>query len=88
MDLIFEPQFKEDLSFWKKQDPKILKRIFSLIEDIQSNPTSLNGLGKPEHLKFWRKNAWSRRITREHRLVYFIQLDTIHFLQCRFHYQS
>ncbi|NLJ00054.1 MAG: Txe/YoeB family addiction module toxin, partial [Bacteroidales bacterium] len=35
------------------------------------------GTGKPEALKGNRKGQWSRRITREHRLIYEIHEDII-----------
>ncbi|WP_238542139.1 Txe/YoeB family addiction module toxin [Cecembia lonarensis] len=31
------------------------------------------GTGKPEKLKYYRQNIWSRRIDRKHRLVYLIE---------------
>jgi toxin YoeB len=44
------------------------------------------GPGKPEPLRFYFQGCWSRRITQEHRLVYLVRDDRIHFLQARFHY--
>jgi len=44
------------------------------------------GEGKPEPLKGLGPGVWSRRITQEHRLVYLVQKDRIHFLQARYHY--
>jgi toxin YoeB len=43
--------------------------------------------GKPEPLKFLLAGCWSRRITREHRLVYCVTADRINFLQARYHYE-
>lgn len=47
---------------------------------------SFTGIGKPEPLKHLDANTWSRRLTQEHRLVYYVQHDRIDFLQARYHY--
>lgn len=80
---VFHPEFREDLRFWVKTDRKIALRAFDLIEAALSDP--LRGLGKPEKLKYL-GGAWSRRLTQEHRLVYFVRGERIDFLQTRYHY--
>lgn len=55
-----------------------------LVENIQESP--FEGLGKPEPLKHELSGLWSRRIDREHRLVYEVRQDKIRILACRFHY--
>lgn len=76
----------EDYLFWQEQDRKILKRINLLIKDTQRNP--FEGLGNPEPLKHQFSGFWSRRIDREHRLVYQVENDTLLIAQCRFHYDA
>lgn len=76
----------EDYLFWQKQDRKILKRINALIKDTQRNP--FEGLGNPEPLKHQFSGFWSRRIDREHRLVYQVENDMLLIAQCRFHYDD
>ena len=49
----------------------MLKKINELIKDIQRIP--FEGKGKPEPLKYDLSGLWSRRIDREHRLVYQIK---------------
>ncbi|WP_159297045.1 Txe/YoeB family addiction module toxin [Microcystis aeruginosa] len=49
-------------------DKKVYAKIVSLIKDVQREPFS--GLGKPEALKHELSGLWSRRITKEHCLVY------------------
>jgi len=44
------------------------------------------GVGKPEPLKYMDPDTWSRRLTREHRIVYRVEDDQIGFLQARYHY--
>jgi hypothetical protein len=46
----------------------------------------LQGIGKPEPLKFLGAGVWSRRITQEHRLVYVVSNDRIDFIQGRYHW--
>ena len=81
---VFHIEFREDLGYWVKTDRKIALRCFDLIEAIMLDP--FKGIGKPEPLKYIAPGVWSRRITQEHRIVYLIKDDSIHFLQCRYHY--
>jgi toxin YoeB len=74
----------EDYLYWQQADKKILKRINALLKDIQRQP--IDGLGDPEPLKHNWSGYWSRRIDREHRLVYKIMDDAIVVVQCRYHY--
>ena len=74
----------EDYLYWQEKDRKILKRINQLIKSAKRSPTE--GIGKPEPLKHELKSYWSRRINREHRLVYKQVNDTIFIVQCRYHY--
>ena len=74
----------EDYLYWQETDAKILARINTLIKDIQRQP--FQGIGKPEPLKHNWTGYWSRRINREHRLVYKISEDTVFIAQCRYHY--
>lgn len=84
MKLIFAEKAWEDYLYWQQADKKILKRINTLIKDIKRNPYS--GIGDPEPLKYNWSGFWSRRITKEHRLVYAVEKDSIMIAQCRFHY--
>ena len=84
MKLIFDERAWEDYQYWLKTDQKILKRINLLIKDIQRNP--FDGIGEPEPLKYNWSGFWSRRITKEHRLVYTVESESILIAQCRFHY--
>lgn len=61
-----------------------MKRISALLEDIEKTPYT--GIGKPEELKYELSGWWSRRINKEHRLIYRIKEDQIHVLSLKFHY--
>ncbi len=52
--------------------------------DIKRNPFS--GIGDPEPLKHNWTGYWSRRIDREHRIVYKVTDNAIIIAQCRYHY--
>lgn len=74
----------DDYLYWQEIDKKMLKRINTLIKDIQRQP--FTGLGDPEPLKHNWSGYWSRRIDREHRLVYRVDDEMITLVQCRYHY--
>ena len=76
----------EDYLYWQKEDPKILEEINYLLEECQRHP--FTGTGKPEPLKNNLSGLWSRRISKEHRLVYLPEDNAIYILACRFHYGS
>jgi len=81
---VLHPEFREDLRHWVQTDRKTALRVLELVEDALRDP--FTGVGKPEPLKHLLAGAWSRRITREHRLVYLVRDDRIDFLQARYHY--
>lgn len=81
----FSPQFREDLLWWAKTEPRLWECLWDLIESVVQDPFS--GIGKPEPLKYLGSNLWSRRINLEHRLVYRVEQDRILFLQARYHYE-
>jgi len=83
-EAVFHPEFREDLKYWVKVDRKVALRAFDLIETVLRDP--FKGIGKPEPLKYLAKDIWSRRLTREHRIVYLVSEDRIDFLQARYHY--
>lgn len=74
----------DDYLIWQTEDRRILKRINSLIRDVQRNGT--HGIGKPEPLKHALHGYWSHRIDQEHRLACRIDGDDVLIAACRFHY--
>jgi toxin YoeB len=83
-EAVFSPEFREDLRHWIETDRKVALRALNLVEAILRDP--FTGIGKPEPLKHLLAGAWSRRLTQEHRIVYFVTENRIEFLQARFHY--
>ena len=84
MKKVFSDRAWDDYQFWQSTDKKFLKKINSLIKDIERN--KYLGLGKPEPLRHSLSGYWSRRISEEHRLVYKIVDDKIYLAQLRYHY--
>ena len=84
MRIIFSKNSWQDYISWQSEDKKMLGKINELIKDIQRTP--FEGKGKPEPLKYDLAGFWSRRIDREHRLVYQVNKKEILIYSCRFHY--
>jgi len=83
-DVVMADAFRDDLRYWAENDRKLLLRLFDLMDAIVREPFS--GLGKPEPLKHKITGCWSRRLNKEHRIVYRVDDDRIEFLQARYHY--
>jgi toxin YoeB len=83
---MFSKNSWEDYIFWQTNDKKMLRKINELIKDIQKTP--FEGKGKPEPLKYDLSGFWSRRIDREHRLVYQVEEKKILIYSCRYHYDK
>jgi toxin YoeB len=81
---IWYDQAWDDYLYWQSTDRKIVKRINELLRDIDRNGDV--GIGKPELLKHGFQGFSSRRITREHRLIYKVVDNDIRIAACRYHY--
>lgn len=86
MRLLWEERAWEDYLYWQTQDKKTLKKVNTLIKDIQRNP--FEGIGKPEALKKNLSGLWSRRIDDTNRIVYYQQGETIYIIACQGHYED
>jgi toxin YoeB len=85
MEIILAPNAIEDLNYWKqKHNDKILARIRQLLESIESTP--FQGIGKPELLRHNFSGMWSRRINREHRIIYEVKVNSITIHALKEHY--
>lgn len=83
-EAVFSPHFREDLRYWVRTNRKTALRVIDLVEAIMRDPQT--GIGKPEALKYLGPGIWSRRITKQDRMVYIVEEKQIVFLQARFHY--
>lgn len=84
MNILFTEEAWSDYTNWQKTDKKILRKINELIKAIIRDP--LEGIGKPEPLKYQLSGFWSRRIDLEHRLVYRIENNRLEIISCKYHY--
>ena len=84
MNVTFTPTALDDLRYWLKTDKRQAERVLALLEEIRRTP--FEGTGKPEPLRFQLAGCWSRRIDREHRLVYLVEETEIVVIACRYHY--
>jgi len=85
MKLAFSERAWEDYLYWQKTDRKTLEKLNQLLKEISRHP--FTGEGKPEPMKHQFTGCWSRRIGREHRLVYRTEESMVYVMQCRFHYE-
>ena len=58
----------EDYLYWQTEDRKTLRKINTLLKDIERNGNE--GIGKPEPLTGDLSGFWSRRINQTDRLIY------------------
>ena len=86
MNKLWSDRAWDDYLHWQSADKKIAGKINELIKSIEREGVA-DGIGKPEPLKH--RKAWSRRIDREHRLVYDIDGDGyLWIIACRGHYDD
>ena len=84
MKLIFTRDAWEQYTYWQDNDRATQRKIGRLTEECLRHP--FEGTGKPEPLKGDLAGYWSRRIDREHRLVYRVTENTLEIVLCRYHY--
>lgn len=89
--MIYELRFSEealaDFEYFKKSgNIKLVKKISELFRNISENPKS--GIGKPEILKHNFSGYWSRRINKEHRIIYEIKDDFVLVHSIKGHYTN
>lgn len=84
MSLVFTDRAWAHYLHWQATDRTMLRKLNRLIEECLRHP--FEGTGKPEPLRGDLAGFWSRRIDREHRLVYRAAASAIEVVQCRYHY--
>lgn len=86
MNKVFTMNGWKDYVYWQTEDREILKKINSLLKDIDHNGN--DGMGKPEPLTGNLAGFRSRRINDKDRLIYKIDEKNIYILACRYHYSD
>ena len=87
MNIAFTPDAWAEYLYWNNRDLDIFKKINALVTDIKRNG-AMNGIGKPEMLKYRNEAEYSRKITKEHRLVYVMQGIMLIIISCKGHYDG
>ena len=84
--LDFTDNAQDDIAWLKKSGNKaVLNKLLSLLKELAEHPFS--GTGKPEPLKHTLAGLWSRRISREHRLVYEVKDNLVYIHSAKGHYE-
>lgn len=76
----------EDYLYWQTENRKTLRKINTLLKDIERNGNE--GIGKPEPLTGDLSGFWSRRINQKDRLIYALEMDQIIIIACQYHYDD
>ena len=81
----FTEQAQLDIDKHKKSGNKVvLTKILTFLDELTEHP--FTGTGKPEQLKHDFSGYWSRRINKNHRLVYSVSQDVIYINSAFGHY--
>jgi toxin YoeB len=84
VNLVFSRESLKEYLYWQRTDPEILLRINRLIKETMRDP--YRGIGEPELVKHGLQGNWSRRITRQDRIVYRVIKSDAWIAQLRYHY--
>jgi toxin YoeB len=84
-NITFTSSAYADYIKWHETDKKLFIKITNLIREAAKNPAE--GTGYPELLKHEFSGHWSRRINKEHRLVYKVTPESIKIVSCKYHYK-
>jgi toxin YoeB len=88
LKISFSSRAWDEYAAWQDEDRKVAARINALLKECLRDP--FRGTGKPEPLAGNLSGWWSRRINREHRLVYRVtgkgDTQALEVAQCRYHY--
>ena len=82
--IAFTPEAFKEYNDWFDTDKYMITRIKNLIREIDNDASK--GVGKPEPLRGNWKGYWSRRINKEHRLIYKVTDTQIIIVKCKGHY--
>ena len=87
MQIAFAEEGWSQYLYWQSQDKKVIKRINQLLQSVERDG-ALQGIGKPEKLKYGKSGLFSRRIDEANRLVYEIIDNQIIVKSCKGHYED
>jgi len=78
---------QSDLDWFRKNDKSSYIKCFDLVRELMSKPRE--GRGKPERLRYFGKEVYSRRVNHKDRLIYTIyeEFKEIDITSFRGHYE-
>ena len=76
--IVFTENAKKDLKELNKKAPQAVSKLSKLLDEVREHPRT--GTGQVEQLKGYDGSVYSRRITKEHRLVYKIYDEVVEVL--------
>jgi serine/threonine-protein phosphatase 6 regulatory ankyrin repeat subunit B len=85
-EVITDNNYLKDLKDWKKNNPNNYNKTVELVSHIKSNP--FRGIGRPERLTEDMDGLYSRRISKQDRLVYEVDGEKIILKSCKGHYKK
>lgn len=91
MNVLFSKTAWQQYQNWQNEDRLMIIKINDLIKSIQRTP--FKGIGKPEPLRQNLKGYWSRRMSKEYRIVYRVvgkvnEGQRVEVLTCYLHYSK
>ena len=77
-----------DLAWFRKHQQSYYIKCFDLLREIATDPR--HGTGKPERLKYFEQEVWSRRVSHAHRLIYVVyaKVHEVDVVSCKSHYEG
>ena len=76
--IVFTEDAMKDLKELSKKVPQAVSKLSKLLDEVREHPRT--GTGQVEQLKGYDGSVYSRRITKEHRLVYKIYDEVVEVL--------
>ena len=76
----------DDLAWFRKNDRTTYIKCFDMLRDVTKNLRA--GLGKPERLRYFEQEVYSRRVNQKDRMIYTIyeKLQEVDVSSFRGHY--
>lgn len=87
MQITFAEDGWSQYLYWQSQDKKTVKRINQLLQSVERDG-AMQGIGKPELLRYGKAGLYSRRIDEVNRLIYEISGNQIIVKSCKGHYED
>ena len=78
---------QDDLDWFRRNDRSSYIKCFDLVRELMDNPRA--GTGKPERLKYFEMEVYSRRVNHKDRMIYTVyeSLREIDITSFRGHYE-